>query len=134
MSFAWKTAGITYVFPIANSPINPDPERRLSCNQSIMKHHTNVLPSRYNRYLAIAARVVRRSLKEDKRLAADARGNMELRFAKWEVRLHVDETVQSRALELTRMLQGGKQGENKSLAAANKAAREAAGASEAKSS
>ncbi len=39
----------------------------------------------YNRYLAVAARVVRRSLKEDKRLAAERRGEMELRFAKWTV-------------------------------------------------
>ncbi|KAK4451797.1 mitochondrial ATP synthase epsilon chain-domain-containing protein [Podospora aff. communis PSN243] len=37
----------------------------------------------YNRYLAVAARVVRRSLKEDKRLAAERRGDMDLRFAKW---------------------------------------------------
>jgi len=41
----------------------------------------------YNRYLAVAARVVRRSLKEDKRLVAERRGEMELRFAKWEVRI-----------------------------------------------
>lgn len=40
---------------------------------------------RYNRYLAVAARVVRRSLKDDLRLAADKRGEMDLRFAKWEV-------------------------------------------------
>lgn len=39
----------------------------------------------YNRYLAVAARVVRRSLKEDKRLQAERRGEMDLRFAKWEV-------------------------------------------------
>lgn len=39
----------------------------------------------YNRYLAVAARVVRRSLKEDKRLAAERRGQQELRFAKWSV-------------------------------------------------
>ncbi|KAI2468439.1 mitochondrial ATP synthase epsilon chain-domain-containing protein [Annulohypoxylon bovei var. microspora] len=38
----------------------------------------------YNRYLAVAARVVRRSLKEDKRLIAERRGEMDLRFAKWE--------------------------------------------------
>ncbi|KAG9635725.1 hypothetical protein KCU95_g2008, partial [Aureobasidium melanogenum] len=50
----------------------------------------------YNRYMAVAARVVRRSLKEDKRLAAERRGEMDLRFAKWE---------------------NGKQGENKNLAA-----------------
>ncbi|KAF2771607.1 mitochondrial ATP synthase epsilon chain domain-containing protein, partial [Teratosphaeria nubilosa] len=55
----------------------------------------------YNRYLAVAARVVRRSLKEDKRLVAERRGEMDLRFAKWE---------------------NGRQGENKSLAAANDAA------------
>ncbi|MCJ1319316.1 hypothetical protein MMC15_004652 [Xylographa vitiligo] len=52
----------------------------------------------YNRYLAIAARVVRRSLKEESRLQAEKRGEMDLRFAKW---------------------QNGKQGENKSLATAN---------------
>ncbi|KAI1382763.1 mitochondrial ATP synthase epsilon chain-domain-containing protein [Hypoxylon trugodes] len=38
----------------------------------------------YNRYLAVAGRVVRRSLKEDKRIAAERRGEMDLRFAKWE--------------------------------------------------
>ncbi|EAW06426.1 ATP synthase subunit epsilon family protein [Aspergillus clavatus NRRL 1] len=38
----------------------------------------------YNRYLAVAARAVRRSLKEGPRLAAERRGQMELRFAKWE--------------------------------------------------
>lgn len=42
---------------------------------------------RYNRYLAVAARVVRRSLKEGERLKAERRGEMELRFAKWEVGL-----------------------------------------------
>ena len=41
----------------------------------------------YNRYLAVAARVVRRSLKEGERLKAERRGEMELRFAKWEVSL-----------------------------------------------
>lgn len=39
----------------------------------------------YNRYLAIAARVVRRSLKEGPRLQAEKRGEMDLRFAKWQV-------------------------------------------------
>jgi hypothetical protein len=39
----------------------------------------------YNRYIAVASRVVRRSLKEDKRIAAERRGQSELRFAKWEV-------------------------------------------------
>jgi F-type H+-transporting ATPase subunit epsilon len=42
-------------------------------------------PRSYNRYLAVAGRVVRRSLKDDKRLAAERRGDMDLRFAKWEV-------------------------------------------------
>lgn len=40
---------------------------------------------RYNRYLAVAARVVRRSLKEQPRLQAERRGEMDLKFAKWEV-------------------------------------------------
>ncbi|OCT45553.1 ATP synthase subunit epsilon, mitochondrial [Cladophialophora carrionii] len=52
----------------------------------------------YNRYLAVAARVVRRSLKEGPRLQAERRGEMDLRFAKW---------------------QNGKQGENRNLGAAN---------------
>lgn len=43
--------------------------------------------SSYNRYLTVAARAVRRSLKDDKRLAAERRGETELRFAKWKVRL-----------------------------------------------
>ncbi|EON96279.1 putative mitochondrial atp synthase epsilon chain domain-containing protein [Phaeoacremonium minimum UCRPA7] len=55
----------------------------------------------YNRYLAIAGRVVRRSLKDDKRLVAERRGEMDLRFSKW---------------------QGGKQGDAKNLAEANQAA------------
>ncbi|PYH43164.1 ATP synthase subunit epsilon family protein, partial [Aspergillus saccharolyticus JOP 1030-1] len=51
----------------------------------------------YNRYLAVAARAVRRSLKDGPRAAAERRGQMDLRFAKWE---------------------NGKQGEVKSLAQA----------------
>jgi hypothetical protein len=43
--------------------------------------------SSYNRYLTIAARAVRRSLKDDKRLAAERRGDTDLRFAKWTVSL-----------------------------------------------
>lgn len=39
----------------------------------------------YNKYLSVAARIVRRSLKEDKRLQAERRGEMELRFATWSV-------------------------------------------------
>lgn len=45
----------------------------------------------YNRYIAVASRVVRRSLKEDKRIIAERRGESELRFAKWEVSLEWDE-------------------------------------------
>ncbi|KAI4127677.1 MAG: hypothetical protein LQ347_004505 [Umbilicaria vellea] len=55
----------------------------------------------YNRYLAVAARVVRRSLKEDKRLQAERRGESEIRIAKW---------------------QNGKQGENKNLDEVNMSA------------
>lgn len=40
----------------------------------------------YNRYLAVAARAIRRSLKEQHRVAAERRGEMDLRFAKWSVR------------------------------------------------
>jgi len=49
MTFAWKTAGISY-----------------------------------NKYLSIAAQVVRRSLKEEPRLAAERRSHMELKVAKWD--------------------------------------------------
>lgn len=42
----------------------------------------------YNRYIAVASRVVRRSLKEDKRIVAERRGESELRFAKWQVSGH----------------------------------------------
>ncbi|ODH20766.1 hypothetical protein ACO22_05795 [Paracoccidioides brasiliensis] len=62
----------------------------------------------YNRYLAIAARTVRRSLKEEPRLQAERRGEMDLKFAKW---------------------QNGKQGDVKSLAAAQQTDTEAAVAS-----
>ncbi|KAH6661497.1 mitochondrial ATP synthase epsilon chain-domain-containing protein [Plectosphaerella plurivora] len=54
----------------------------------------------YNRYLAVAARAVRRSLKEDKRIVAERRGELELRFSKWE---------------------GGKQGEVKTITSATPA-------------
>ena len=48
---------------------------------------------RYNRYLAVTARVVRRSLKEGPRLQAERRGEMELKFAKWEVSLVLDGVI-----------------------------------------
>ncbi|RCI17235.1 hypothetical protein L249_2444 [Ophiocordyceps polyrhachis-furcata BCC 54312] len=38
----------------------------------------------YNHYLAIAARTVRRCLKEDKRIAAERHGESDVRFVKWE--------------------------------------------------
>ena len=61
------------------------------CRPDVCLHIFNWIQSltdyRYNRYLAVAARVVRRSLKEGERLKADRRGEMELRFARWEVGL-----------------------------------------------
>ncbi|KAL5352628.1 hypothetical protein ACLOAV_002576 [Pseudogymnoascus australis] len=60
----------------------------------------------YNKYLAVAARVVRKSLKEEQRVAAERRGLSELRSARWE---------------------NGKQGEVKNVADANKEAQAAAG-------
>ncbi|KAI1084368.1 mitochondrial ATP synthase epsilon chain-domain-containing protein [Whalleya microplaca] len=80
MVFAWKAAGLTER-PLTRAPVRPNS---------------------YNRYLAVASRVVRRSLKDDKRLAAERRGEMDLRFAKWE---------------------NGKMGDSKNLAEANAAIR-----------
>ncbi|KAK4894895.1 hypothetical protein LTR27_007017 [Elasticomyces elasticus] len=98
MAFAWKAAGITYVRSHQAALEDPEDQGTNTCEHS------------YNRYLAVAARVVRRSLKDDKRLVAERRGEMDLKFAKWE---------------------GGKQGENKSLADANAASMaEHAGASQ----
>lgn len=39
----------------------------------------------YNKYLSVAARAVRRSLKDSQRLNAERRGQSDLKFAKWEV-------------------------------------------------
>ena len=39
---------------------------------------------RYNRYASICAATVRKSLKESARLQAEKRGELELRYAKWE--------------------------------------------------
>ena len=71
MAFAWKASGLTFVY--AHSI-------RFNSIHWLMIYS-------YNRYLAVAARVVRRSLKEGERLKAERRGEMELRFAKWEVGL-----------------------------------------------
>ena len=68
MAAAWKAAGLTYMPPLP----------RLDAQLLTVNN-------RYNRYLAIAARCVRRSLKEDQRLQAERRGEMDLKFAKWEV-------------------------------------------------
>jgi hypothetical protein len=66
MAFAWKASGLTYFAPLPTVGFID-------------------IVNRYNRYLAVAARVVRRSLKEQPRLQAEKRGEMELRFAKWQV-------------------------------------------------
>jgi hypothetical protein len=50
------------------------------------KSFTNERLFSYNKYLSVAARVVRRSLKEEQRVAAERRGVSELRSARWEVR------------------------------------------------
>ncbi|EHK49068.1 uncharacterized protein TrAtP1_000341 [Trichoderma atroviride] len=55
----------------------------------------------YNRFLAVSARAIRRSLKEDKRIVAERRATSELRFAPWK---------------------NGKAGETRDLNAANAAA------------
>ena len=79
----------------------------------------------YNRYIAVASRVVRRSLKEEKRIAAERRGESEIRFAKWDVR-----TPRYRgAFTEVDKRQNGKQGEIKNLAEANAAASESAASS-----
>jgi hypothetical protein len=67
----------------------------------------------YNRYIAVASRVVRRSLKEDKRIAAERRGESELRFAKWEV--SVQRTGTWNSGQQANDGQNGKQGEIKEL-------------------
>ena len=68
MSAAYKAAGIRYaVFPLVIA-------------------YADALPFHsYNRLLAISGRVLRRSLKEDKRIAAERRGESELRVAFWKV-------------------------------------------------
>ncbi|KAF9877645.1 hypothetical protein CkaCkLH20_04780 [Colletotrichum karsti] len=57
----------------------------------------------YNRYLAVASRVVRRSLKEDKRIAAERRGDMDLRFAKWENGKQGDPKPLAQAAHISRL-------------------------------
>ncbi len=87
----------------------------------------------YNHYLAVAARVVRRSLKEDKRLQAERRGEMDLRFAKWEVSLPRKIAPHNMLrLLIKTMGKNGKQGENKNLGEANASAMADAAGQEAK--
>lgn len=59
--------------------------RSYAIRQAQVRNDTDGGLYSYNRYLAVASRVVRRSLKEDQRLKAERRGEMDLRFAKWEV-------------------------------------------------
>ena len=67
-------------------PSNPLPQFRPQLRaEAFAKSIINRSCNSYNKYLSVAARVVRRSLKDDKRLAAERRGEMELRFAKWTV-------------------------------------------------
>lgn len=66
-----------------STPMNLVVDWRLCCGLLTVMTREN----RYNRYLAVAARAVRRSLKEGPRLNAERRGQMELKFAKWEVRI-----------------------------------------------
>ena len=85
---------------------------------------------RYNRYLAVSARVVRRSLKEEKRLQAERRGEMDLRMAKWAVRLQSRDSERCYKLGLLNarrnmrlmLQQNGKQGEVKSVETLNQQA------------
>lgn len=62
-----------------------DEEERGSGNEGRKRTQRLIGQHSYNKYLSVAARVVRRSLKDDKRLAAERRGEMELKFAKWNV-------------------------------------------------
>ena len=85
MTFAWKASGITYVSsPSPDIPsIGTGARPRNACGAGAW--WLTLVSDSYNRYLAVASRAVRRSLKEDKRIVAERRGEMELRFAKWTV-------------------------------------------------
>ena len=80
MAFTWKASGLTYVYLLllafADLQLSSDFAREAGMLTNL---HS------YNKYLSVAARVVRRSLKDDKRIAAEKRGEMGLRFAKWNV-------------------------------------------------
>ena len=83
----WRSRGKRRVLRMSNPSLVP---RKPSIAQMSL-HRASIDSScnSYNKYLSVAARVVRRSLKDDKRLAAERRGEMELRFAKWNVSLHI---------------------------------------------
>jgi hypothetical protein len=70
MVAAWKAAGFTYV--------PPDP---------VALTHRIDRNSSYNKYLSIAARAIRRSLKEEQRLKAERREQIDLRFSLWQARM-----------------------------------------------
>lgn len=57
----------------------------LICRSQSLTGGTLDLENSYNKYLAVAARAVRRSLKDTQRLNAERRGQSDLKFAKWEV-------------------------------------------------
>lgn len=69
--------------------LNPSLDRREPLSGRVSNTLT-LTSNRYNKYLSVAARAVRRSLKDDKRIAAERRGEMELRFAKWSVSVPSD--------------------------------------------
>lgn len=89
MPAAWKAAGLTCVNrqPPSRRHLSPPslPSKYVAQVRAACKADGRGAPNSYNRYLAVAARTVRRCLKEDKRIAAERRGEMELRFAKWQV-------------------------------------------------
>jgi hypothetical protein len=72
--------------------------------QKTRTHRKLTQPS-YNRFLAISARAIRRSLKEDKRIAAERRGEMELRFSRWEVSDSDPRVIAKRPWTVTRKIE-----------------------------
>ncbi|KAJ8071037.1 hypothetical protein OCU04_001384 [Sclerotinia nivalis] len=85
MAFAWKASGLTYVILVLQPPCNSLARRDGGTGHCARGRLLLIrfLDYSYNKYLSVAARTLRRSLKDDKRLAAERRGEMELRFAKW---------------------------------------------------
>ena len=75
------------LLPYRNYGVRLESFRLDVCSTSDANGRRDLTSCSYNRYLAVAARVVRRSLKEEQRLKAERRGEMDLRFAKWSVSL-----------------------------------------------